>query len=127
MVCFFFFCFEMYVKWFNNFVCCMCMFEVFEVLFLEVFYMLVDLDSDWILLQEGSVFYICFYMFVMDEFIGVKLFVMYWFIIFIGFVGFYYLKLVSLIVDWQFVCVVVKGGIGEVKVVGNYVVFFLFV
>lgn len=120
------FCLEMYVICINCFVECLMMFVFFEDVFVEVLYVLIDIDVVWIFLQEGSVLYVCFYMFVIDEFIGVKFFEIYCFVIFIGLVGLYYVKLVCLKVEQQFVCVVF-GGIGEVKVVGNYVGSLLFV
>lgn len=64
-------------------------------------------------------------MFVMDEMVGICLFEMYCFMIFICFVGVYYSELVCVKLEEYYICVSV-GGVGCVKIVGNYgVLFFL--
>lgn len=81
------------------------------------------IDKDWILNVEGMFFYICLFIIVIEFFFGVVVFYMYKFFIIFFLVGFYYkegIKLVKIVVESEFVCVV-KGGMGNVKIVGNYV------
>lgn len=97
----------------------MAMPEISEEVFMEGLLQLVKLDSNWIPSNEGGALYIRPFMFAIDDYIGVKASDNYKFMIFTTPVGSYYGKPVKVVVDPKHIRAV-KGGVGYIKVSGNY-------
>lgn len=97
---------------------------LFEDLFIGLVEVLICVDSDWMLIVDGVLIYLCFFMFVLEVFLGVKLLVEYLYFVIVSLLGNYWKGGVCVILIWvldYYMCVVF-GGIGVVKCGGNYVV-----
>jgi branched-chain amino acid aminotransferase len=97
----------------------MCMPQLPEELFMEGLKQLILLDNDWIPTKSEGSLYIRPFMFASDEFIGVRPSESYKFMIITCPVGNYYLEPVKVLVENNYTRAV-EGGVGYVKVAGNY-------
>ena len=97
----------------------MCMPEIPENIFMEGLSQLVNLDSKWVLKDEGCSLYIRPFMFAIDEALGVKASASYRFVILTSPVGPYYKDPVKMKIESKFARAF-EGGVGFTKAAGNY-------
>ena len=97
----------------------MCMPPIPEEIFLEGLRKLIELDNNWVPMNEGSSLYIRPFIIGTDEFIGVKPSDTYRFYIITSPSGLYYNRPVKVLVETNFIRAV-EGGVGFVKASGNY-------
>jgi len=97
----------------------MCMPDIPKELFLEALKQLVELDSDWILAEEGYSLYIRPFLFAEEELLGVGAANEYKFMIFTSPAGAYYSSPVHVKIETKYsrAC---EGGVGFAKAAGNY-------
>ena len=97
----------------------MCMPQLPEEVFMEGLRTLIDLDRDWIPKTKGSSLYIRPFMFSVDEYIGIRPFQDFTFMIILSPVGAYYSAPVKVKIETYFTRAI-EGGTGAAKTGGNY-------
>ncbi len=97
----------------------MCMAEIPFEIFQEGMMQLIDVDKNWVPVQEGGALYIRPFMYASEAKFGVKPSDEYRFIIFSGPVGSLFSKPIKVKVETEYIRAA-KGGTGYVKCGGNY-------
>ncbi|GHU62681.1 branched-chain-amino-acid aminotransferase 2 [Clostridia bacterium] len=100
----------------------LCMPQIPATLFFDGMKTLVDLDKDWLPKSEGTALYIRPFMIATEPHLGVRPSKTYQFMMILSPVGTYYQEGLEPIKIWveKNYARTVKGGIGNVKVAGNY-------
>jgi branched-chain amino acid aminotransferase len=97
----------------------MCMPVLPQEIFTEGLQKLIDVDRNWIPTTEGSSLYIRPFMFSVDEFIGIRPFQEFTFMIILSPVGTYYSTPVKVKIETHYTRAI-EGGTGFAKTGGNY-------